>query len=240
MDNLELKQVTLAFIHKVHDDLEELMNALPESQKNARGTLDDWSASDSLTHITFWNNHLIRQVEAAQKGEPVPSAGDYYLILNDGVFIRNADKNFETAFSEEKASFEKALDLLEKMDADDLANPKHFEFTNNRSILDAALSTFGWHLTSHISDFYVQQGQMENAIAVQEAHAEQLSSSPWKANAVYNLACFYSLQGMKEKALENLKIAFKERPELVEWSKQDPDMNPMRDDPAFQALLDKK
>ena len=44
---------------------------------------------------------------------------------------------------------------------------------------------------------------------------------------------------MKEKALENLKIAFKEHPELIEWSAKDSDMDPLREDAEFQTLVGK-
>ena len=65
-----------------------------------------------------------------------------------------------------------------------------------------------------------------------------LSAFPtWKANSIYNLACFYALNGMGKEAIEKLKVAFKERPELLEWSKQDSDMDPLREMPEYQALF---
>ena len=240
MDNKELKKAFLDLIHAAQKDLDTMLNGLTDAQKKKRGELDDWSASDILNHLTFYNNHFIGQIEAAEKGERVQSA-DYYLILNDGIFIRNAEKDFETARAEEKESFEKALALFKGMDADTLADPEKYEFMEDNSPLKGALGTLGWHVSSHICDFYVQQGELDKAVIMQEAMAESYKQFPtWKDNAVYNLACFYSLQGMKEKALENLKVAFKDSSRLLEWSKQDADLDPMRDDPRFQALIAEK
>ena len=43
-----------------------------------------------------------------------------------------------------------------------------------------------------------------------KTYTEKLAAFPcWDANAYYNLACFYSLNGEKEKALSNLEIGFK-------------------------------
>lgn len=236
MDNNELKNTFFKAIRAANATLEEMLDGLTNAQKKVRGKLDVWSASDILNHIAFYNNHFIDQIKTADKGERVLTA-DYYLILNDGIFIRNVEKDFEIARKEERESFEKGLAVLEKMDADELVDLEKYDFMNHNSTLDRALGTFGWHVSSHVSDFYIQNGKLEKAVALQEALTEEYKQFPtWKGNAVYNLACFYSLQGMKEKALENLKIAFNERPTLIEWSRQDADMDPLRDDPDFQAL----
>jgi hypothetical protein len=58
-----------------------------------------------------------------------------------------------------------------------------------------------------------------------------------EANAIYNLACFFALIGEKEKALNNLKTAFIARPDLIEWSKNDNDLDALREDSDFKALF---
>ena len=54
--------------------------------------------------------------------------------------------------------------------------------------------------------------------------------------ALYNLACFYATTGQPDKALPLLPEALRLRPDLVEWSKEDSDLDTLRDMPAFQAL----
>jgi hypothetical protein len=96
------------------------------------------------------------------------------------------------------------------------------------------------HPISHLADVYVRSGQPERAIALQErsvAAALPISDSEdWRGLLRYNLACVHSLAGMKEQAIAGLAEAFQLAPRLVEWSKQDHDLDPLRDDPAFQAL----
>ena len=53
----------------------------------------------------------------------------------------------------------------------------------------------------------------------------------------YNLACVYALSGLKDKALPALKEAFALNPGLLEWSKQDSDLNSLRQEPEFLALF---
>ena len=238
MNNETLKQNMLELFRETHSELDRLAESLSVADKNKRGGLDSWSASDLFSHLAFWGNHFNSQVEAAEKGEHVPGAGDYYLLLNDGVFIRNADKSFDEARQMEADAFRRTMQILEGMSADALNDPEIYEFLNKRPIIDRALGTEGWHIAQHLSEFYVAQGDMEKAVDLQEKFTGKLREFPgWKANAVYNLACFYSQQDMLGEAIENLETAFEERPELVEWSKKDTDLDPIRDSREYKALI---
>jgi hypothetical protein len=238
MDNSRLKETMLELFSDMRKELDALIDGLTEEEKNAKGSIAQWSVKDMLAHLAFWGNHFNEQLMKAQAGEAVPMAGDYYEILNDGVLLRNLDKPFETARSEERAAFQQTVKLLEGIDADDLCDPKYLEFLNGRPLLDRALGTECWHVLLHVSDHFTQKGDLAKAERMQVAYTEKLKDFPgWRANAVYNLACFFSLHGMKEKAYENLEIAFRERPELKEWAQKDPDMKPICEEADFKALV---
>lgn len=238
MDNAKLKEAMLDLFADMRNEMDALIQGLSEADKKARGSMEKWSAKDMLAHLAFWGSHFNKQVEKAMVGEAVPLAGDYYELLNDGVLLRNLEKPFEDARREESEAFNKTIALMNSFSADELADPEKFEFLNHRPLMDRALGTEGWHVLSHLSDYYARKGDLKRAEALQVSYTEKLKDFPgWKANAIYNLACFYSLNGMKEKAFENLEIAFKERPELKEWSQQDPDLSPICDEADFKALV---
>jgi len=238
MDNARLKEAMLDLFSDMRRELDALIDGLNEEEKTARGSVAQWSVKDMLAHLAFWGSNFNEQLEKAQAGEPVPMAGDYYEILNDGVLLRNLDKPFEIARAEERSAFEKTVKLLEGIEADDLCSPKYLEFLKDRPLIDRALGTECWHVLSHISDFYIKSGDFQKAEALQLGTTEKLKDFPsWKANSIYNLACFYSLNGMKEKALENLEIAFKEKPELKEWAQTDADMKPICEEAEFKTLV---
>ncbi|MBS1708165.1 MAG: tetratricopeptide repeat protein, partial [Armatimonadetes bacterium] len=76
-------------------------------------------------------------------------------------------------------------------------------------------------------------GQVDEARAFAErAHALDQSST-----TLYNLACFYSDQGDKDKAIAMLEEAFDKGLRNTQWINNDPDMDPIRDDPRVQALM---
>jgi tetratricopeptide (TPR) repeat protein len=238
MDNARIKKEMLNLFTSLRSELSEIIAGLNEPQKQECGSPLKWGVKDMLVHLSFWGDHFNRQVEAARAGLPIPEAGDYYETLNDGILLRNIGKSFENARKEEETVFEKSLGLLEAESPDDLVDPQKYAHMNGRSLLDRALGTECYHVAAHISDFYIKEGNYDKAARLQETYTARLAAFPsWKANAYYNLACFYSLNGNKDMALSNLELAFKEKADLIEWSKKDPDIDPLRKETQYQKMI---
>ncbi len=56
-------------------------------------------------------------------------------------------------------------------------------------------------------------------------------------NARYNLACALATTGPLGEVLALLRQSFADNPRLIAWARQDTDLDPLRDDPNFQALF---
>ena len=68
-----------------------------------------------------------------------------------------------------------------------------------------------------------------------EFAAQGLDDHPDHPSLHYNLACYAALAGRREPALEHLRRAVELDPQSREWAAEDPDLDPIRDDPAFPA-----
>ena len=60
---------------------------------------------------------------------------------------------------------------------------------------------------------------------------------PEDPGVLYNVACLYALEGRKDDAIACLAQAFQAGFGAREWIAQDPDLESLRDDPRFQALI---
>ncbi|MCA1406067.1 tetratricopeptide repeat protein [Ensifer sp. IC3342] len=79
-------------------------------------------------------------------------------------------------------------------------------------------------------------GETERA---KEWVARALAIDPDDVVAQYNAACVYSLLGEGERALDLLETVVPQSSSYhLHWFKQDSDLDPIRDHPRFQALLD--
>ena len=238
MNNNQLKDALMEFLKLIRNEITAFEKGLTEKQTMEKGSLKKWSAKDTISHLVFWGNHFNSQAEKARNGEKVPQAGDYFDQVNDGVLIEHMEQSFSEALVELQMSFQKSIEILKSISADEMNGKEKFEYLNGRTLIDSALGTLGWHVVHHISDFYVKNGQTEKAIALQEKYTKKLRDFPtWEANAIYNLACFFTMIGEKEKAIKNLETAFIAKPDLIEWSKNDNDLDALRKDADFKALF---
>ena len=57
------------------------------------------------------------------------------------------------------------------------------------------------------------------------------------AAPLYNLACCEALAGRKGDAIGHLRVAFERRPSLRDLAKEDTDLDPLREEPAFRELV---
>ena len=238
MDQNLLKDELFHAIELMRQELDAFYNGLTAEEKERRGSLQKWAARDVLTHLAFWEGHLNQVFEKGIKGEKIPAAGDYLDRVNDGVLFAHIDQPIEEALVEEKTSYREFMKFLEGISAEDVVDTKKYVFLDGRTVMDRALGTFVYHIGFHISDYFIKNGRREKALELQEKLTELLIPFPrWKANSIYNLACFYALNGMKAEAIEQLKLAFKEKEDLIEWSRQDSDLDALRDMPEYQALI---
>lgn len=74
-----------------------------------------------------------------------------------------------------------------------------------------------------------KQGKVDNELRSIESSIETENE--------YNRACFESILGNKEKAIEFLRLALDKNQVTKEWARQDPDFENIRDDPKFKELV---
>ena len=80
---------------------------------------------------------------------------------------------------------------------------------------------------------YKRTGKLPQAVAALE---RALVTSPENALLHYNLACYLSLAGRKPEAVKHLSKALIAEPVYRLMLEDEPDFDPMRNDPAFVAL----
>jgi mannose-6-phosphate isomerase-like protein (cupin superfamily) len=90
----------------------------------------------------------------------------------------------------------------------------------------------GWEVWAEFHPAY-EAGDYE---AVIDRARETVEASGYAA-PLYNLACCEALAGRREAAIGHLRVAFERRPGLRDLAKEDTDLDPLRDEPAFRELV---
>ena len=100
------------------------------------------------------------------------------------------------------------------------------------STVGQAYEAGGWEVWAEFHPAY-EAGDYDAVIARGRAMLEESGY----ATPLYNLACCESLAGRRDEAIAHLRTALERRPSLRDLAREDGDLDPLRDAPAFLELV---
>ena len=234
-----IKPQLFDLLNRARADEIALIASLTEAERNAIGALDHWSAKDLVAHLTFWRAMMFKRLLAAQRGETPPSL-DNYLAFNDQTFEANRHRTWTEVLGDSERAFDDLVAKLKEMSDDGLTDPQRYEWRKGEPLWTNVRGNGYDHPEEHLAQFYFDRGDKTRAMEMERGLTEtitRLDPSPRTRGTVfYNLACFLARSGESAQAIDLVRESFPLRPDLVEWSKQDSDLNSLRDLPAFKAL----
>lgn len=90
------------------------------------------------------------------------------------------------------------------------------------------------HVVELLAGLYTRQGRIADGLRMDR---KLVKLQPENATARYNLACSLALSKRKSDALRELRQAVQLGYRDFDWMQQDPDLEPLKQHPEFQALL---
>jgi hypothetical protein len=200
-----------------------------------------WTYKDHLAHLAAWRDFAGAVLRAARGEGPTPRAVglDQLDEENARIYAANRDRSAEDV---KQYSFESYVQLGAELAAcsDPVLHsprPDRPEMETWR-VLPGNLET---HVAMHLSQLHLEHGDFAAAEqAEQWAYAvagRAAEDDVSRAGNLYNLGCFYARAGQVAPAVERFTVAFAGNPQLVDWARNDPDLDRVRDDPAVRQLL---
>lgn len=237
--NIEKQNALIALLERAYQAQTAWVADLTDDERAIAGSADRWSPKDTLAHIVFWQQVSAERLQKAQHDQQPADTRDFQPI-NEQIFEQRRALPWEHMTELAAQTHADTTDLVRTVDHGVLTDANRFAWNDNRPLVSSIISNNVWHPLEHICQFYVERGQPERADAIQQTYIidePALAAFPHdKATAFYNLACFHALGNRAEEAMALLPEAFQLRPDLIEWSKQDSDLDSLRDLPAFQSL----
>lgn len=239
MDNRSFKSLTLDLVRESHAIHQGFVAGLTDAQRAEIGTYAHWSAKDVLAHVTFWQECQYQRLEAARRGETPPKFADVERLNKETFDVRH-ERSWTDVIADSERAFMVLTEATQGFSEAELSEPKHFAWQDTDAALWTSINgTANEHPVVHFVDYYIEHGDQARAIAMQEAHvvAMQKTGIPTlHGYALYNLACFYAKTGQTAKAIAALPEALRLVPDVMEWSKEDPDLVSLHTEPGYQAL----
>ena len=235
----EIQAALISLLEQAHQAQQDWIAELSPAEREAIGTPEQWSPKDVLAHTTFWEQVTVERLAAAQRGTEPTKYGDFQPI-NERIFEERREQVWQQVLDDAQQTYTVLIEQVRGLDDQALTDPQRFAWNNGRALAASVLGNGHWHKLEHVARSYFAHGEPQRAAELLDrtvVHAAALEKLPDDRGAgLYNLACLYATLGNSEKAIPLLPEAFRLRPDLVEWSKQDSDLDSLRDDPAFKAL----
>ncbi len=228
-------------IEKSHAILETALAGFGEEETNASGTRKHWSLKDTVAHMNAWEKNYTDWLAPALEGVVVQGGPRFdnpeYEADNEAIYAENKDRPWDEILEESRRLPALMVRILRTLPDEDLDDPQRF--TRPVPLGNRLESNFVWHVQSHVAQIFASRNASERGIKYAEEFAAlvgQDAPSQERGTAIYNLACLYALAGHADKAIPALAQALKLNPTLVDWSKQDADLDSLRDREDFKLL----
>jgi hypothetical protein len=234
-----MKQELTELLQKGYQAEKEFIATLSDEERNADGTFDRWTAKDSIAHNAYWRKSHAEDILEVLAGKS-PDHVDDDDEINEGVYSQYEHQSWDEIDTLIETSLERMGAALTKLSEADLQNDKFYPWEQGRPLWREVVGNIYTHPILHLSDWHIKRGHARRAAELYQEMTAQLTSlddSPeWQGTIRYNNACSFSLLGDKETAINELREALKLNPGLTEWSQQDPDFKPIRDEAGYKAI----
>ena len=218
----------------------EFIAALSDEERNAEGTFENWSARDIIAHNAYWRKHHAEDVLAVLAGKTPTHTDDDQI--NDEVYSRYKDQSWEEIDTLVDAGMKRMGEAIASISEDDLQRHDFYPWEQGRALWREIVGNIYTHPVIHLSEWHIKRGYPSRAAEMYQEMTGQLISlddgPAWQGTIRYNNACSFSLLGDKETAINELREALKLNPGLTEWSRQDPDFEPIRGEAGYKALYE--
>jgi hypothetical protein len=210
-------------------ELEDLCSDIPADPAGR------WHPKDHLAHIAWHRDRNARLIDAVRTGGELPSTSDE--DVNATIYAATRDQPAAEVIAAARRSWDLLESAIEACTEEEWERPRP-DGPPGRKLVDGSP---GDHLAAHLMWCQLDAGNEKaaEAILLWARDLSSRTSSEPRTHAVgaYNLACFYARTEQVAEALPLLRESFEVAPDLKDWSHQDPDLDPIREDPRIAELL---
>lgn len=235
-----MKDKLIELLEKGDQIEKDFIASLSDGERDATGSFENWSPKDMIAHDYYWRKHHAEDVLEVLAGKS-PTQNDEDDI-NARVYTQYKDQSWDEIEILIETGLERMREALDGMSEDDLQSDKFYPWDQGRPIWRELVVNIYTHPIIHLSEWYIKKGNPSRAAEMYQEMTDQLATlddgPDWQGTIRYNNACSFSLLGDKEKAINELREALKLNPGLTEWSKEDPDFGPIREEAGYKALYE--
>ena len=223
-----LVEALAAQLRATRDAERDLFNALDPEVRDRPMRPGDWSPKDHQAHLTAWRAIQANRIHAARLGEPIPTDVREDDEINAELQATRADWSWDAIAAEADEVNERLIGEIQAAGSSLLTETERLRAGGFGVGTFHAITHFGW---LRDADIGVDAARVTAFVDTMERLLDT-SGLPDadRGVGIYNLACAHAVAGRLDRARALLRVAFRFRPDLAEYAKEDPDLVELRDE----------
>ncbi len=154
MDDPTTREEVFELIRNERRRLDSALEGIDRSMMLQPDVEADWSIKDILAHIVDWEGRMTRWIDETLRGEvpqrPEPGmTWDELDLLNAKIYAENKDRALEDILAEYEASYQEALEAVERLSEADLFAPDRFAWRKSDPMWHMVAANTWWHYKDH-------------------------------------------------------------------------------------------
>ena len=203
----------------------DLFAMVPADQREAAGTIGEWSPKDLLAHLSAWRSVEARRLDARASGGAAspddPGLDEPIDESNARLQARDRDLSWGTVAAEADTSIDALITAVDRSSTDALCE------CDDASVAGIGVNGVN-HAVGHLPEIagLVGGGARFDAFARQVETVLRAGHVPPRDSGtiLYNIACARALSGELDDARRLLAAAFARRHDLADLATHDPDL----------------
>jgi hypothetical protein len=199
-----------------------------------------WAAIPVISHNTEFKGQQVRRLTDIRAGTTPPEFTEIDHQSAE-VYRRYAEQPADQVARDSRETTAALIDGLGGLSDEDLLDPARHPWLRGRQLGLQIIVRGFWHPQGHLGEYYAAHGRPDRAVTLAEyaaAGAGYLTAPPAaQGMAYYNLACAQARASLIAGAVSSLEVAVRLNPDLRLNARRDADLDRLRGDTGFSALL---
>jgi tetratricopeptide (TPR) repeat protein len=188
-----------------------------------------WTARDHLAHLAAWREYAASVLDAVRTGAPAPVVADEDE-RNAEIYAETRGLSAAEVADRAERSYERLERALDACSDADLLKPRRSG--SDTPVWGVVPGNGETHVAEHLVYWHLEQGDQAAAERVArrlyEVETGAFPDQRNRAEAAYNLGCFYATVGRRDEAVDLVERALELDRGLRGWALEDPDLEPIR------------
>jgi len=236
---MDVRPKLIELLQQTMDEERRFVDQLTPEERQQVGDVNAWSPKDLIAHLSGWKLRMADRLVAIGRGE-APAQTEEVDAENALIWAEYSSRTWDEVVQASALGHRRMVESLQALSLDDVHDPQRFESQQGQPLWRGVAGNGCTHPIMHLADAYVKRGEGTYGAAMMEDVSEGLAllddTPRWQGVVRYNLACYFALAGEKVRAIGILRDALRLHPGLTEWSKEDTDLAPLRDQAEYKAL----